>query len=138
MITEHAIVTAIEPPYVTIMVQRKTGCNNCTANNSCSTSVLSKVLGHTLLEVKVLNTIDAKIGDSVLVGVHEAAFLINAFITYLLPLLFFLLFAIVSELILSHEGLTLLISTLALLLGFLIARYLRYIFPLQPYLLNKI
>lgn len=97
MITEKAIVVAIENNETWIETQRQSACGQCSANKGCGTSVLSKVLGNKLSKMKAINHIDARVGDEVTVGLNESSLLKGAFMTYLLPLLFLFVFALLGQ-----------------------------------------
>jgi sigma-E factor negative regulatory protein RseC len=97
MITETAIVVAIVNNETWIQTQRQTACGQCSANKGCGTSVLSKVIGNKLSKMKAVNKINAQIGDEVVVGLNEASLLRGAFMTYLMPLLFLFVFALIGQ-----------------------------------------
>lgn len=99
MITENAIVVAIDNNETWIETQRKSACGQCSANKGCGTSVLSKVIGNKLSKMKAINKIDAQVGDEVIVGLNEKNLLKGAFMMYMLPLLFLFLFSFVGQLI---------------------------------------
>ena len=99
MITENAIVVAIENNETWIETQRKSACGQCSANKGCGTSVLSKVIGNKLSKMKAINKIDALVGDEVVVGLNEKNLLKGAFMMYMLPLLFLFLFSFLGQFI---------------------------------------
>ncbi len=93
MISEQAIVVAIEGNETWIETQRKSTCGSCAANSACGTSVLSKVLGKRMSNMKAINKIGARVGDRVMVSLDESALLKGAFMVYMLPLLLMFLFS---------------------------------------------
>ena len=99
MITEQATVVSIENNQTWIETQRKSVCGQCSASKGCGTSVLSKVVGNKLSKMKVINNINAQVGDEVVVGLNESSLLKGAFMTYLLPLLYLFVFSFVGQLI---------------------------------------
>ena len=99
MITENATVVSIENNQTWIETQRKSACGQCSANKGCGTSVLSKVIGNKLSKMKAINKINAKVGDEVVVGLNEKSLLKGAFMTYLLPLLYLFVFAVLGQLV---------------------------------------
>ena len=104
MITENAIIVSIENNQTWIETQRKSTCGQCSASKGCGTSVLSKVIGNKLSKMKAINTIDAKVGDEVVVGLNEASLLKGAFVIYMLPLLFLFLFSLVGKFVAQNIG----------------------------------
>lgn len=99
MITEDAIVIAIDNNETWIETQRKSTCGQCSANKACGTSVLSKVMGNKLSKMKAINKINAQVGDYVVVGLNESSLLKGAFMTYLLPLLYLFIFSLIGKFI---------------------------------------
>lgn len=99
MITENAIVVSIDNNQTWIETQRKSVCGQCAANKGCGTSVLSKVIGNKFSKMKVINKINAQVGDEVVVTLNEQSLLKGAFMTYLLPLLYLFLFSFFGQFI---------------------------------------
>ena len=104
MITENAIIVAIENNQTWIETQRKSACGQCSANKGCGTSVLSKVIGNKFSKMKAINNINAKVGDEVVVGLNESSLLKGAFVTYMLPLLFLFMFSFVGQVVAQNIG----------------------------------
>lgn len=123
MITENATVVLVENNQTWIETQRKTACGQCSANKGCGTSVLSKVIGNKLSRMKAINNIDARVGDQVVVGLKEEYLLKGAFMTYMLPLLYLFMFALLGQLVasqlqtLQNELLIIIFSVLGFYLG---------------------
>lgn len=123
MITETAIVVSIENNQTWVETQRKSACGQCSANKGCGTSVLSKVIGNKLTKIKAINNIGAKVGDEVVIGLNEQSLLKGAFMTYMLPLLFMFLFAVIGQLfsenmqLQNNELLVVVFGVVGLLLG---------------------
>jgi sigma-E factor negative regulatory protein RseC len=123
MITETAIVVSIENNQTWVETQRKSVCGQCSANKGCGTSVLSKVIGNKLSKIKAINNIDAQVGDEVVIGLNEQSLLKGAFMTYMLPLIFMFIFALVGQLvsanlqIQNNELLVIVFAVVGLLLG---------------------
>lgn len=97
MITENAIVVAIDGEQTWIETQRKSTCGQCSASKGCGTSVLAKVIGNKLSKMKAINKIDAQVGDEVVVGLSEHSMLKGAFMAYLSPLLYLFLFSFIGQ-----------------------------------------
>lgn len=99
MIEETATVVKCEGEYAWVEAQRQTTCGKCAANKGCGTSVLAKVVGKKAARMRAINKLEAQVGDTVIVGLNEAALLKGSLAVYLLPLLFMLLFAIVGNVV---------------------------------------
>ena len=99
MIEETATVIRCEGKFAWVEAQRQTTCGNCAANKGCGTSVLAKVVGKKAARMRAINPIDAQVGDTVIVGLNEAALLKVSLAVYLFPLVFMLLFAITGNVV---------------------------------------
>ena len=105
MIEENAIVVAIEGEYALVQTQRRSACQSCSVKQGCGTSVLSKVVGQRSSQIRVSNSLDAHIGDEVLLGIKENALVQGSLLVYALPLVSMLLFAVLGELWAKSRGL---------------------------------
>ena len=97
MIEETARVVDIEGDQLVLQAQTKTACNACEVKQGCGTSVLSKVVGRKFTRFHATNTVNADIGDEVVVGMHEDAMLMGSVLVYLLPLLTLIIGAVVAD-----------------------------------------
>jgi sigma-E factor negative regulatory protein RseC len=89
MLEEKAQIVAMdEANAVWVETQRQTACGSCQASKACGTATLSKVLGQKRTRVRALNKLpDLEIGDSVVIGLQEGAFLRGSLALYFVPLL---------------------------------------------------
>lgn len=87
MIKEQATVVDIAGEFAWVETQRQTACGACSANKGCGTHVISKVVGNRRNRVRVLNTINAEIGDRIIVGLEEGALVKGSLALYFVPLL---------------------------------------------------
>ena len=99
MIEETATVVKTEGKIAWVEAQRQTTCGSCAARKGCGTSVLAKVVGKKAAHMRAINPIEAQVGDTVIVGLNEAALLKGSLAVYLLPLLFMLLFAVTGQVV---------------------------------------
>ena len=104
MIEESVEVIAIQDNVLTLQAQRKSSCQSCSVKKGCGTSVLSQWLGQKLSNFHVENTINAKVGDYLIVGIPESSLLKGSFAVYLLPLISLFLFAILADWLLTVEA----------------------------------
>ncbi len=98
MIEETARVVQCQDHVAWVETIRKSACDSCSMNKGCGTGVISKVFGEKRAQLKVINKIDANVGDHVLIGLNESALLMGSFLVYLLPILSLLGFALLGEL----------------------------------------
>ena len=99
MIEETATVVKCEGEFAWVEAQRQSTCGNCAANKGCGTSVLAKVVGKKVARMKAINKVNAHVGESVIVGMNEAALVKGSLAVYLLPLIFMMLFAITGNVV---------------------------------------
>lgn len=87
MIEETARVVAAEGEFVWVETQRQSTCGSCAARQGCGTATLAKVLGQRRTRVRALNRNVARVGDQVVVGIHERALVRGSLAVYAVPLL---------------------------------------------------
>ncbi len=94
MIEEHAIILSLDSvssaidqySTATLEIERKTACGLCGQTRGCGNSIWGKLFAHQSTAFKAQNLINAKVGDSVIVGINESALLKSALLLYILPL----------------------------------------------------
>lgn len=104
MIEERAQVVAVEGDDVLLQTQRQSTCGSCAVKSGCGTSVLAGIVGQKVTQLKLPNTLGAKPGDEVLLGMAENALVAGSLLMYVLPLLLLLLGALAGEFVASHLG----------------------------------
>lgn len=86
MIEERGEVTAVNPPYALVVTQRHSSCGSCSAKG-CGTGALSQVFAARSQALRVLNPIDARAGEQVVLGLEEGALVRGSLAVYIVPLL---------------------------------------------------
>lgn len=86
MIEEAGRIVAVQGNFAWVETERATACGSCAVRKGCGTSAIAKVLGPRRMQLRVLNRIDARIGDTVVVGVSEAGLLRGSLAVYAAPL----------------------------------------------------
>ncbi len=99
MIEETAVIIQNQGEYALVEAQRQSACGQCKVNKGCGTSVLARVVGQKTTRMRVLNPLQAREGETVVIGLHESAMLTGSLAVYLLPLLCLLLFAITGKIV---------------------------------------
>jgi sigma-E factor negative regulatory protein RseC len=97
MIEETARVIAIENGQLLLEAQTSSACGACAAKQGCGTSVLSRWVGRKFTRFQAPNTINARVGDEVVVGLAEDVMLKGSLLVYLLPLLAMIGFALLAD-----------------------------------------
>jgi len=101
MIEERARVIEIENDQLLLEAQTRAVCNACAARQGCGTSVLSKWVGRKFTRFEAPNTVNARVGDEVVVGLAEEAMLRGSVLVYLMPLLAMICFALAADSLIS-------------------------------------
>ena len=104
MIEEQALVVGIDADDALLEVVRRSPCGLCGQTRGCGVSVFGKLLGHRNNVFKALNSLNAHIGDHVVVGVDEKALLASSLTVYGIPLAFLLAGAFVGTLLAPAGG----------------------------------
>ena len=104
MIEEQVQVVAIEGDQLLLEAQTQSACGACAAKKGCGTAVLSKVVGKKFTRFQARNTVDARIGDIIVVGLPETALLRGSLMIYLLPLLGMIGMALLVDAILAFDA----------------------------------
>ncbi|WP_232420194.1 SoxR reducing system RseC family protein [Nitrosococcus watsonii] len=73
--------------YAWVEAERRTSCHSCTLSRGCGTGSIAKYLMMKPIIVKASNPVRAEVGDRVIVGLPEKAFLQGSFVLYMVPLL---------------------------------------------------
>lgn len=118
MIEETAVVTKKMNAEVQLEIERRTACGICGQTRGCGNATFGKMLGHQQGVITAQNTLDAKVGDRVVVGIEEKVFLNATFLLYVLPLTAMFVVAGLAELLFDQEILVILGAMLGLFLGF--------------------
>ncbi len=87
MIEETGKIVEVEGAFAWIESERTSTCGGCTARNGCGTAVIAKLLGKRRLRLRVVNQINARVGDNVVIGISESGLLRGSLAVYAVPLL---------------------------------------------------
>ncbi|NOR41332.1 MAG: Fis family transcriptional regulator [Gammaproteobacteria bacterium] len=87
MIEETGRIVEVEGVFAWIEGERTSTCGGCTARNGCGTAAIAKVLGKRRLRLRVINRINARVGDNVVIGISESGLLRGSLAVYAVPLL---------------------------------------------------
>lgn len=97
MIEEIATIVEVDKENVWVETTRKSACGTCSLNKGCGTSVLASVLGKKSNRIRVVNKLNATLGEQVVIGMHESAILRGAMLVYIVPLFALLGFAMLAD-----------------------------------------
>jgi sigma-E factor negative regulatory protein RseC len=104
MIEEHAIVVDIDNDAAMLEIVRRTPCGLCGQSRGCGISIWGRLFGHKPNIFKAVNQINAKVGDSVIVGIEEQALLTSSMTVYGIPLVAMLAGALIAGGLFASEA----------------------------------
>ncbi|MDO6441090.1 SoxR reducing system RseC family protein [Marinobacter sp. 2_MG-2023] len=87
MITETGKVVAVTGEHAWVQTIRASACQSCAARNGCGQKVLASATGGRANQVRVVNSVNASVGEEVTLGIDESALLGASMLVYALPLL---------------------------------------------------
>jgi sigma-E factor negative regulatory protein RseC len=121
MIEEHAVILSLDNlsgiPLATLEIERKNACGLCGQTRGCGNSIWGKLFAHQSTAFKAQNHINAKVGQSVVVGINETALLKSALLLYILPLFTLFLGAILATKFNPSDASAMVGAIVGLLLG---------------------
>lgn len=94
MLEEEGTVIGIEEGYAIIQTERGSSCDGCKAKSSCHS------MGDTegsIMEMRAINDMGAKVGDRVKVAIDSVIFLKSSFLIYVLPLIVMISGGVIGE-----------------------------------------
>lgn len=99
MLEEKGIVVALDGTKVSVQTQIKTTCSSCSAQDGCGTGTIAKALSPKANIIVLQSELNLNVGDTLVLGVEEGLVVKSALYVYILPIIGFILFAIVAELL---------------------------------------
>ncbi len=122
MLEETGQVLSVEGEFATVSVVRQSSCGSCSAKASCGVQALSKVLGQKARSTtfEVINSVNAKVGEHVVIAIPDAALIKGATMVYITPLVFMILFAIVAKMLSADMQATDFMAVIGGVVGFMI------------------
>jgi sigma-E factor negative regulatory protein RseC len=123
VITVPVRVIEVADDFVWTEPDRRATCEHCSASIGCGVAKLTTFFGRRTNRICVPNSMNASLGDEVILGVKEMALLKGTFMVYMLPLLSMLISAVVFNVVFINEELTALAAGCGLFAGFTVVRY---------------
>jgi sigma-E factor negative regulatory protein RseC len=98
MIEEIGCVLSISGDQANVEIERRRACGQCAEQGYCGTAQITQWLGHRSVPLCVHNTVQARPGDRVVIGIEENAFLRATAWLYGVPL-----FGLLGGLLAGHK-----------------------------------
>lgn len=125
MMTALATVLRVDSQRVTVGCQQETSCGHCSSRNNCGTGIVSKALPGKEHQWQLTTDTKLHVGELVEIGLPEKNVLQSALVVYMVPLLFLILGAGMSEALFSgNEAITIAVSVLFTAIGIAMAKLL--------------
>jgi sigma-E factor negative regulatory protein RseC len=86
LIEESGQVVEVQGEFAWIESERTSTCGSCAVRKGCGTSAIAKVLGQRRVRLRVLNRINASVGDRVVIGITESGLVRGSLAVYAAPL----------------------------------------------------
>ncbi len=103
MIEEIATVIKTEGETMSVEIQRQSSCGACSVKSGCGTNLIASLFGKRRAMLSLPNTIHARPGDRVVLGIRENDLVKGSIRLYLLPLAGLLLGALAGHLLAGTE-----------------------------------
>lgn len=120
MIEERAVIVgmdALPKPLVWLEVERKNACGLCGQTRGCGNKVWGKLFRHQQGWFAAKNSIQASVGQSVIVAIDERAVMTAALLVYLIPVVSMLLLGALAHYVFASEMAALVGSIAGLLIA---------------------
>jgi sigma-E factor negative regulatory protein RseC len=104
LIEERAEVLAAADGFAVVETHRTAACGSCSQTGGCGNSLLASVFGSRASRIRVLNPVNARPGERVVIGLKPNMLVKASLIVYLLPLSLLLLSAVTGEAVARYLG----------------------------------
>ncbi|MES9852863.1 MAG: SoxR reducing system RseC family protein [Candidatus Thiodiazotropha sp. L084R] len=122
MIEEPGRVVEVEGENIWVETEARSGCSHC-SSQGCTTAVVARLFGVKRNRLKLDNSLQAKAGDQVIIGVPGRLIVRASTLAYLVPLLFMLATTLFSSLFGISDSLQSLFALAGLLVGLMGIRW---------------
>jgi len=118
-IQEVGVVRFVKDDYAYLKAESSSACGSCASKNSCGSGRLD--VGESDYSIRVLNELNLKEGDEVVIGMSSDKLLLGTVLLYLFPLMFLFVFSAIGKL-LGEELYSVVGGIVGLLIGLIIVR----------------
>ena len=86
MLEETGRIVDIDGEFALIESERTSTCGACSVRKGCGTGAIAKLLGNRRMQLRVINRINAGVGDYVVIGISESSLVRGSLAVYAVPL----------------------------------------------------
>lgn len=97
MVEEPGVIISLDGDYASVAPLPATDCKSCAASGACGTTLLAPLFSKKKRLLVAENSINARPGDEVVIGLNRTALVFASLMVYLLPLLVLVIAAIAGE-----------------------------------------
>ena len=76
----------VDGEFAWVESERRSSCSSCSVRSGCGTGVIARVLGRKRIRLRAVNSIDAAVGDQVVIGIAESGVVRGSLAVYAVPL----------------------------------------------------
>ena len=105
IVEEPGVVVSLDGSSASVAPVTQSGCQSCASSGSCGTSLLAPLFTNKQRLLVADNTIKARPGDEIIIGLNRTALVSASLLVYLLPLLALVLGAVAGEVFAKSVGL---------------------------------
>jgi sigma-E factor negative regulatory protein RseC len=116
-------VIAVNGERLWVETESRSACSHC-ASSSCTSSVVSRLSGIKRNRLELQNSLGARAGERVMIGIPDTLLVGASVWAYLVPLGFMLVLTVIGDVLGMHEMLQSLLALAGLASGFILVRWM--------------
>ena len=133
---EIGIISSVDDKTVGIITKNQLACGSCQLSDSCGNGLIEKYLSGKVFVSQVINSLNAKVGEQVVIEIPISSVTKASLISYFVPILGLFVFALIGELVSSvllfeyievkselNQFVTIFFALIGLFTGFMITKY---------------
>jgi len=133
---EIGIISSIDDEIASIVTKNQLACGSCQLSDSCGNGLIEKYLSGKVFVSQVKNSLNAKVGEQVVLEIPISSVTKASLISYFVPILGLFVFALIGELVStaflfeyfwinseSNQLVTIFFAIIGLFTGFMITKY---------------
>ena len=123
MLEQSAKVVAVRGDRLWVETQSRSACSHC-SSTGCGTSVISRLFGSKRNRLELPNSLAARPGEQVMIGIPDELLVRASIWAYLVPIVVMLLLTAAGARLGMAEGLQVLLALVGLASGFILVRWI--------------
>jgi len=127
MFQETAFVSNIDGEIASIVTKNQLACGICKLSTSCGNGIIEKYLSGKVFVSQIPNSLNAKVGDRVVIAIPTSSITKASLISYFSPIFCLFIFVLIGDKIQSNQIVTIFLAMLGLFAGFMITKYYNHI-----------